>query len=205
MERVPLEALKEQSKTARCSGLTWGAPSMVPGGVDEGDDGVDFSVGVAELEERGGHGVVDDLDHAAADELLVLDEGEVGLDAGGVAVHHEADGSGGSEDGHLGVAVAVLLTAGERAGPGVFAGGDELVKLGSDEGLGGGLRLADVVDLGAVHADDVEEGLAVDIEAGAGSAGDLGLLGERRCGAEWGQSSERYARTASRRRRRGWR
>ena len=34
-------------------------------------------------------------------------------------------------------------------------------------------RAADVVDLGAVHADDVEEGLAVDVEAGAGSAGGL--------------------------------
>ena len=31
-------------------------------------------------------------------------------------------------------------------------------------------RLADVVDLGAVHADDVEEGLAIDVVAGAGSA-----------------------------------
>jgi hypothetical protein len=50
-----------------------------------------------------------------------------------------------------------------------------------------GLRLADVVDLGAVHADDVEEGLAVDVEAGAGAAGDpVGLLGEGRGGAEGG-------------------
>ena len=31
-----------------------------------------------------------------------------------------------------------------------------------------------------MHADDVEEGLAVDVEAGAGSAGDVRLLGERR-------------------------
>ena len=53
-----------------------------------------------------------------------------------------------------------------------MAGGDELVELGGDEGLGGVAGLADVVDLGAVHADDVEEGLAVDVEAGAGSAGD---------------------------------
>ena len=30
-----------------------------------------------------------------------------------------------------------------------------------------------------MHADDVEEGLAVDVEAGAGSAGDVRLLGER--------------------------
>ena len=156
------------------------------GGVDVGDDGVDLGVGVAELEERGGDGVVDDLDHAAADELLVLDEGEVGLDAGGVAVHHEADGSGGGEDGDLGVAVAVLFAVGEGAVPDFFACGDEFGELRGDEGFGGVARGADVVDLGAVHADDVEEGLAVDVEAGAGSASDLRLLGERGCGSEGG-------------------
>ena len=104
------------------------------GGVDVADDGVDLGVGVAELEERRGDGVVDDLDHAAADELLVLDEGEVGLDAGGVAVHHEADGAGGSEDGDLGVAVAEALAVGEGSVPGVAAGFDELVELGTMKG-----------------------------------------------------------------------
>ncbi len=167
-------------------GLDVGRALDGSGGVDVADDGVDLGVGVAELEERGGDGVVDDLDHAAADELLVLDEGEVGLDAGGVAVHHEADGSGGSEDGDLGVAVAELLAVGEGSGPGVARGVDELLELRGDEGLGGVAGLADVVDLGAVHADDVEEGLAVDVEAGAGSAGDLGLLGERGGCAEGG-------------------
>ncbi len=93
-------------------------------------------VGVAELDERAGDGVVDDLDHAAADELLVLDEGEVGLDAGGVAVHHEADGAGGGEDGDLGVAVAVLLAVDEGGVPGVFGGWMRSVELGDVEGLG---------------------------------------------------------------------
>src|SRR3989304_3048394 len=50
-----------------------------------------------------GGGGVDDLHEAAADKVLVLDEGDVRLDARGVAVHHEADGAGGSEDGGLGV------------------------------------------------------------------------------------------------------
>ena len=94
-------------------GLDGGRAFDGAGGVDVADDGLDLGVGVAELEERAGDGVVDDLDHAAADELLVLDEGEVGLDAGGVAVHHEADGAGGREDGDLGVAVAELLAVGE--------------------------------------------------------------------------------------------
>ena len=36
---------------------------------------------VAELHQRLRHGVVDDLDHAAADELLVFHKREIGLDA----------------------------------------------------------------------------------------------------------------------------
>ena len=107
------------------------------GGVDVGDDGVHGVLGVAELDEGAGDSVVDDLDHAAADELLVLDEGEIGLDAGGVAIHHEADGSGGGEDGDLRVSVAELLAVGEGSVPGVGGGGDEGVELGYDEWLGG--------------------------------------------------------------------
>ena len=167
------------------------------GGVDVADDGVDLGLVVAELDEGGGDGGVDDLNHSSADQLLVLDEGELGLDAGGVAVHHEADGAGGGEDGDLGVAEAVAFAVGEGAVPGVAAGGDELVELGDDKrrsfdfalrlaALARGFAqddrllfwLADVVDLGAVHADDVEEWLAVDVEAGAGAAGNLGLLGD---------------------------
>ena len=86
---------------------------------------------------------------------------------------------------------------------------------GDEEGLGGVLGLADVVDLGAVHADDVEEGLAVDVEAGAGAAFPNEEFGadskpwacwvSGRGGTEGGQVSAMRAKTASRRRRRGWR
>src|SRR6202040_2187947 len=84
-------------------------------GLDEGR-AIDFAVainvaddfagllgGVAELHQRGRHGVVDDFDDPAADELFIFDEGEVGLDAGGVAIHHEANGAGGSENRDLGI------------------------------------------------------------------------------------------------------
>ena len=63
--------------------------------------------GVAEPRQRRRHGAVDDLEVAAAGELLELHQREVGLDAGGVAIHHQADGAGRRDDGHLGVAVAV--------------------------------------------------------------------------------------------------
>ena len=101
--------MKAQSKTARCSGLEAGGPLDGLGLVDVAEDGADLVAGVAEALEREGDGVVDDLEHAAADELLVLHQRDVRLDAGGVAVHHEADGAGGGEDRDLGVAVAVFV------------------------------------------------------------------------------------------------
>ncbi len=42
--------------------------------VDVRDNGVHFVGVVAKLEERFRHGIIDDLDHAAADQLLVLDQ-----------------------------------------------------------------------------------------------------------------------------------
>ena len=69
---------------------------------------------VAELAEGRRDRLVDDLQEALADELLVLDEGDVRLDAGRVAIHHEGDRAGRGEDGDLGVPVAVLLAELER-------------------------------------------------------------------------------------------
>ena len=57
--------------------------------VDVGDDLLDLVRRVAELLERHRHGLVDDRDLAAADELLRLHEREVRLDASGIAIHHE--------------------------------------------------------------------------------------------------------------------
>src|SRR5579859_746948 len=92
------------------------------GGVDIADDGIGLLVGVAEFEERGGDRVVDDLDHATAYQLFVLNKSQVGLDAGGVAIHHETDGSGGSQDGNLRVTVAVFLAVGESFVPALLTG-----------------------------------------------------------------------------------
>ena len=86
-------------------------------------DRVDLDLGdlrfrVAERAQRFRHRAVDDLPVAAAGELLELHQREVGLDAGGVAVHHQADGAGGRDDGRLRVAEAVLLAERQRLVPG---------------------------------------------------------------------------------------
>ena len=54
----------------------------------------DLAFAVAEHAQRRRHRLVDDLPVAAAGELLELHQREVRLDAGGVAIHHEADGAG---------------------------------------------------------------------------------------------------------------
>ena len=87
-----------------------------------GHDVVDLDRGVAEGLERERQALVGDLEVAAARELLELHQGEVGLDAGGVAIHDEADGAGRGEDRDLGVAVAELLAEPDRPVPGLARG-----------------------------------------------------------------------------------
>ena len=82
-----------------------------------GLDLLDLRLGVAERLQRQRHGAVDDRHLPAADELLELDEREVGLDAGRVAVHQERDRAGRCEHGRLRVAVAVELAELDRLIP----------------------------------------------------------------------------------------
>ncbi len=112
-----MKGLKAQSKMEMCSGFKPEAmiePSLSVDvldrveGIDVGDDAFDFLGVVSKFLERGPDGLVDDLQHAAAGEQLVFHQRDVGLDAGGVAIHEEADRAGGGEDGDLGVAIAVL-------------------------------------------------------------------------------------------------
>ena len=75
---------------------------------------LDLLARVAELLERGRDRLVDDLEEALADQLLVLDERDVRLHAGRIAIHHEGDRPGRGEHGDLRVAIAVLLPELER-------------------------------------------------------------------------------------------
>ena len=193
----PFAGLEAAIKHGEMLRLDAGRAFNGAGRIDVADDRIHLGIGVAELEQGDGHGVVDDFDHSPAHQLLVLDQGKIGLDAGGVAVHHEADGAGGGKHGDLRIAVAMLLAVGQGLVPAILAGLDERSQLRRGEGLGG-VGMADLVHFGAVHADDVEERLAVDIEAGASAAplgqaavGILRLLAKRGGGDQGGAFSAR--------------
>ena len=115
-----LRRLEGAIEDGQVLGLDGGRAFDGAGLVDVADDGVGLLRRVAELEQRRRHGVVDDLDHAAADQLLVLHQRQVGLDAGGVAIHHEADGAGGRQHGDLRIAVAELFAVLQRLVPGLL-------------------------------------------------------------------------------------
>ena len=85
--------------------------------VDVGDDVVDLVGGVAEATQGPRDRLIDDRHRATTDELLQLDEAEVGFDAGRVAVHHQADRAGRGQNRGLRVAHAVHLAVANRRLP----------------------------------------------------------------------------------------
>ena len=96
------------------------------------DDALDGLLGVAEPPQRLWHHAVDDLEIAAAGELLELHQREIGLDAGRIAIHHEADRAGRRDHRRLRIAVAMRFAKlerplegmdGVREQPGIGAGG----------------------------------------------------------------------------------
>ncbi len=82
-----------------------------------GHDLGDFVFGIAEHAQRFRHGAVDDLEVAAAGKLLELHQREVGLDAGGVAIHHEPDRAGRRDHARLRIAIAVGFAERDARGP----------------------------------------------------------------------------------------
>ena len=155
-------------------------PAVADGvGLDLGDVGFR----IAERAQRLRHRAVDDLEVAAAGQLLELDQREVGLDAGGVAVHHQADGAGRRDHGRLRVAVAVLLAEIDGPVPGGLGVRRQLGKALQRRAVAGGergvverhrrdrhllvaLRLA--VSRAAMIAHHAQHGLAVLLVAGEG-------------------------------------
>ena len=72
-----------------------------------GQDRLDLRLVVAKRFQRQRHRLIDDLQHAAAGELLVLHQRDIRLDAGRVAIHQEADRAGRSQHRGLGIAETV--------------------------------------------------------------------------------------------------
>ena len=152
IERPPPMGVSEQSNTGKMLGFEPGRAFDFALGVDVIDDLGDVLGRVAEPHQRLRHGVVDDLDHAAAHQPLLLHEREVGLDAGGIAIHHEADRARGSEHGDLRILVAELFAQFERRIP-RFLRGAQQRRLH--------VFLLDRPQRIAMHANHVEHRLAV--------------------------------------------
>ena len=106
---------------------------------------------VAQRPQTVGHRPVDDLHRTATRQLLVLDQRNVRLDAGRVAVHHEADGAGGGQDGGLRIAEAMLPAGGQDLVPQSARGILEILRAG----------VIDVLDRIPVHLHHAEHRLAV--------------------------------------------
>ncbi len=169
----------EQAKTARCSGARSGAPTIALVLVDVGDDLVDLRRGVAELAEGPGHRLVDDRHGAPAHQLLRLDQPEVGLDAGGVAVHQQADGPGRGEHRWPGSCAPRTARRARRPRP---------TPRWAAESRSGGTRSSSILAASPlVHPQHVDHRLGVVVEAGerahagrrAGRGG-VGVAGHQR-------------------------
>ena len=83
------------------------------------DDLLDLGGIIAQGAERFRNRLVDDLEVAAAGQLLELDQSEVRLDARRIAIHHQADGAGGGNNRGLRIAVAMGLAQFDRQVPGL--------------------------------------------------------------------------------------
>src|SRR5262249_10536454 len=79
------------------------------------DDLVDLLRRVAEPGQGRWDGGVNDLEVTAAGQLFELDEREVRLDTGGIAIHYQADSPRGGDYRDLSIAVAVLFAQLEHA------------------------------------------------------------------------------------------
>ncbi len=130
------------------------------GAEDVSQDGLALVGAVAEVFQGRFDTLVGDLEVAAAGEFLELHQREVRLDAGGVAVHQQADGAGRRQQGRLRVAVAVVLaqararshdfagrgstrSAGARSASIPIGGDGELLVLGGGRVVGGAAVVAD--------------------------------------------------------------
>ncbi len=136
---------------------------------DVTDDGLDLVEVIAETAESRGDRLVDDLEVTATGQLLELDQGEVGLDARGVAVHEEPDGPRWCQHGRLSVAITMCLAPLQGQIPGLLGCLDQFGRTGvgvDTDHLGGdALEVVAVVGGHPVVANHPQHRIAVFIEA----------------------------------------
>ena len=128
--------------------------------VDVLDDVVDLGFAVLQTSQGFRDCLVDNLQQPAADELLILDQGNIRFHAGGVAIHHESDGPRRGQYCYLRVLVAIALTLNQRVVPGSLSSVVEV----RGEIVG--------VQLSCSHsmfANDSQHGIPVEWELGKGS------------------------------------
>ena len=152
--------------------------------VDVLGDICDFCGGVTEVFQAERNRAVDDFKHTAAGELLVFDQRDIGFDAGGIAVHHKADGTCGGQYGSLGISEPVLSTGFQDAIPSFPGGVFEVSRSG----------VWDLLDGVAVHLHHSHHRFGVFVVFGEGSH-DTGHLSacEVRCAVE--QRGDRTAKS----------
>ena len=176
------------------------AGAVAQGGVAHGvaHDLLDLSGTIAQLFQRRGDRLVDDLEIAAARQLLELDQREIRLDARGVAIHDQADRAGGRDDRGLGVTEAVRLPQSQRLVP-RRAGQVDQGGVGTVRGVqrhGGDVHALArrAMRRGAVVADDAQHVVGV-----AGIAGERAQFGGHpRAGGIGGAGHDRRQRPADR-------
>ncbi len=81
-----------------------------------------FFFGIAQPIQSSGDRIVDNFQDATAHKLLVLDEGNIGLDPRRVTIHHECDGTCRGQHRYLRISIAMALTLLDRSLPHLMDG-----------------------------------------------------------------------------------
>ncbi|OPZ97138.1 MAG: hypothetical protein BWY71_01713 [Planctomycetes bacterium ADurb.Bin412] len=108
---------------------------------------------IAQLFQGHPHGLIDDLEHTAAGQQFIFDQGDIRFDAGGIAVHHETDGPGWGQHGYLAIAIAVQLAHLQCCVPAFLRRRNQIRRTE---------LFADIHDRRPVHPDNAEHMPAVD-------------------------------------------
>ena len=116
MNVVPCMGRNAESNTGKCSGKTSRIPSMVP---VSSIFAMIFSTTTGDIPVGPGHGPLcgSHLKPPPAGEILIFDQGDFGLHARGVAVHHKCHGPGGGHDSGLAIRVAMFFAHFQREIP----------------------------------------------------------------------------------------